>query len=131
MPSSPEYMKKWEEENKERRKEYHKKYREENKVKRYAYNKEYLKTYFRSPKGIYNNQKSSAIHRGIEWLFTFETWWKVWEECGKWDSRGITSGKYCMCRHGDVGPYSAENVYIATQTQNLKDGVKFRKAKVQ
>jgi hypothetical protein len=31
-----------------------------------------------------------------------------------------------MARNGDQGPYSAENVYICTSSQNIKDSYMFR-----
>ena len=67
----------------------------------------------------YCRQKGGAKARGIPWQFTLVQWWDVWKSSGKWDERGI--GGYVMGRFGDVGPYSASNVYICTHAQNTHD----------
>lgn len=68
----------------------------------------------------YGQQRSTAHQRGIEWRFTLASWWKVWQDSGRWSERGRGNG-YCMARRGDVGPYSPENVYICTIGQNFSD----------
>lgn len=65
----------------------------------------------------YSQQRQNAAYRGIEWHFNLWSWWKVWETSGKWSERKRGSG-YCMCRRGDVGPYSPENVFIAPARLN-------------
>lgn len=70
----------------------------------------------------YTQHKSNAKMRGVEFLFTFEQWRDWWIETGKWESRGRGRGKYCMRRHGDVGPYSIDNVFCGTNEENLRDG---------
>ena len=67
----------------------------------------------------YNQQKAGAKSRGIEWLFTFETWREMWEKSGKWEQRGAGKGKYVMSRPGDKGPYSPDNVVIKTHSENV------------
>lgn len=69
----------------------------------------------------YENQKRKAKSRSIDWLFTYETWLDWWKSTGKLAERGRKSSEYCMCRIGDEGPYSPENVYCATNRQNIKD----------
>lgn len=66
--------------------------------------------------------KWNAKMRGIEFLFTFEQWRDWWTATGKWELRGRGRGKYCMRRHGDVGPYSIDNVFCGTNEENLRDG---------
>lgn len=73
-----------------------------------------------SPFRKYQYQKRNARTRGIEWAFTFGEWWSVWERSGKWERRGRGQG-FCMARYGDTGPYSADNVYICTISQNFSD----------
>lgn len=80
----------------------------------------------RIAKQRYSQQKGVAKTRKIEWLFTFESWWKMWSDSGQWINRGRGVGKYCMARKGDVGPYSPENVEIALHTQNSSDASKGR-----
>lgn len=70
----------------------------------------------------FNQHKSNAKMRGIEFLFTFEQWSDWWVATGKWEQRGRGRGKYCMRRHGDTGPYSIDNVFCGTNEENLRDG---------
>lgn len=76
------------------------------------------KDYNRTPKGAYIRQRSNANRRGIPWDFTFETWWEVWEQSGKWEERGVGRSAYAMCRINDEGPYSPGNVEIKAQWEN-------------
>jgi len=73
-----------------------------------------------SPIGVYVNQRRNARRRGIGWQFTLASWWRVWNESGKWPERGRGRG-YCMCRYYDQGPYSPDNCYIATGVENVHD----------
>lgn len=71
----------------------------------------------------YENQRRMAKHRGIEWLFTYKTWCEWWLATGKLHLRGNTKEKpYMMCRIGDKGPYSSDNVYCGTVSNNNQDG---------
>lgn len=83
----------------------------------------------KTPKGKYSFIKRRAKRRGIEFFLSFEEWWKLWQESGHWEERGKKLGNYQMCRHGDEGPYSIGNVYIATISQNMKDSWKNGKIK--
>lgn len=67
----------------------------------------------------YNSQRHGAKQRGIEWLFTYKTWWKVWKDSGRWGRRGVHWGGFVMARPFDKGPYSPENVRIVPTTINL------------
>jgi hypothetical protein len=69
----------------------------------------------------YVQQRCVARTRKIDWLFTFETWWQMWQDSGKWAERGRKLGQYCMARKGDVGPYSPDNVEIVTNSKNSSD----------
>lgn len=66
----------------------------------------------------YTQQRGTARLRGIAWEFNLASWWKVWEESGKWELRGQGSGRYAMARYGDVGPYAPGNVKIITHNEN-------------
>jgi hypothetical protein len=70
----------------------------------------------------YTQHKSNAAQRGVPFLLTFEEWKAIWLESGKWEMRGKGSTKYCMCRYGDKGAYEIGNVFIATNSINLRDG---------
>ena len=69
----------------------------------------------------FRDHKFGAKKRGIDFQFTFDQWYKLWIESGHWEQRGTHSGDYCMGRHGDVGPYSADNVSIITVKKNAND----------
>ena len=84
----------------------------------------YAKRYAKTPKGAYIRQRANARRRGIEWLFTFETWWEVWQNSGKWERRGRNDRQFCMSRKLDWGPYSPENVVIVTMNKNSKNATK-------
>jgi hypothetical protein len=72
----------------------------------------------------YHSHRRGAERRGIDFLFTFEEWWEMWQNSGKWEQRGNFKGQYCMARKGDVGPYSIDNVDIILSSQNSSDGRK-------
>ncbi len=69
----------------------------------------------------YKNQRVCAFNRGIEWQFTYGEWLAVWVASGRLMERGNRGNQYVMCRRGDAGPYSADNVEILTASQNLSD----------
>lgn len=78
------------------------------------------KEYQKTPYYKFMHQRKEAVHqRNIEWNLTFEEWWNIWQNSGHWEERGSLG--YHMCRKGDEGPYSVDNVYIAHHTQNKKD----------
>ncbi len=68
----------------------------------------------------FSMQQKNAKQREIPWEFTLWQWWTLWQESGRWSQRGRGSG-YVMCRKGDVGPYSVDNVFIATGRENSSD----------
>ena len=75
----------------------------------------------KTPVVAYMQQRRSAEYRKIGWEISFADWWRIWQESGKWEQRGRGKTKYVMARLGDSGPYSENNVYITTQSQNCKD----------
>lgn len=82
---------------------------------------EYKAKHAKSPRGRYGAQKAHANARGVAFTLTFEEWWALWEQSGKWHLRGRGVGQYCMARKGDSGGYDPGNVYIALSRRNLKD----------
>jgi hypothetical protein len=69
-----------------------------------------------SPMYGYIHQRKDAGYRGIEWHFTFTTWWAMWQASGKWDDRG--TGQYSMGRTGDAStPFSPATCKITTVSQ--------------
>lgn len=73
----------------------------------------------------FNQQKRTAAERGIEWELTFPEWWALWEPYFK--QRGHQGHGLEMCRKGDMGPYSAENVFIASGLENREMTIGQRK----
>lgn len=71
----------------------------------------------RTPTGAYRQQKVSARARGIAWGLTLWQWWTIWQDSGRWEERGRGHG-YMMCRKGDAGGYTVDNVFIATGRHN-------------
>jgi hypothetical protein len=67
----------------------------------------------------YREQRTHAKSRCIDWQFTFEDWWAMWENSGKWYQRGRCKGQYVMSRKGDIGPYSPNNVDIKLHSENI------------
>jgi hypothetical protein len=63
----------------------------------------------------------SARGRKIPFLFTFEEWWKIWQDSGHWEERGKRADQYCMARFGDKGPYAVGNVRIITKLENDRE----------
>lgn len=86
------------------------------------------KEYEQSPRGKYNRQRANAHKRGIGWELTFPQWWDMWQKSGKWEQRGREAGQYYMCRFGDTGPYSDDNVRIDTMSSNALESWAVRKA---
>lgn len=74
----------------------------------------------------WKTQEYNAIARGVLFEITFEDWLSVWLESGHWYERGKGNGAYCMCRKGDTGPYSKDNVRIDTIENNSIEAHKGR-----
>lgn len=72
------------------------------------------------PLQAYRYQERTARYRNIGWEFNFGSWWKVWQDSGKWAERGRGRG-YCMSRINDEGPYAPWNVRICTGVENVKE----------
>ena len=70
-----------------------------------------------TPRGKYVDSRQNARRRGIEWFLSFDEWWAAWEPY--WPERGRDG--YMMCRKVEPGPYSVENIYIGTSSQNQID----------
>lgn len=73
---------------------------------------------YRTPTYAFQTQRTNALSRNIQWDLKLWDWWQVWQASGKWDQRGKGKDRYVMCRFKDDGPYSVDNVYIATHSNN-------------
>ena len=67
----------------------------------------------------FQNQKVTAKHRGIPFLFTFEEWVEWWGD--DFALRGRKGHELVMARNGDIGPYAIGNVTKTTASKNCKD----------
>lgn len=74
----------------------------------------------RTPLGAFARQRHNASTRGIAWELKLWEWWTIWQRSGRWEQRGRGQG-YCMCRRGDIGPYSADNVFIDLMAHNSSE----------
>ena len=75
------------------------------------------KAYHDGPHHKFQKQRWHAQQRGVEWLLTFEQWWAFWKEF--WHLRGRRRDCLCMCRYGDTGPYSVDNVFLWSHGGNV------------
>ena len=68
-------------------------------------------------------QKNGAKLRGIEWNMSFEEWdhWWMLNGIDKNFPTLHSAEQLCMCRKGDQGSYSLDNVYCASRKQNAID----------
>lgn len=78
--------------------------------------RKYNAKYKYTPVSRYNAQKQTAKRRDISFNLTFEEWWTIWKPF--WNNRGREKDNLVMCRYGDTGAYSVENVYIDTYGNN-------------
>ena len=76
------------------------------------------KKYRDSDRGKYTKARRNALDRGVEWLFDFDSWLKVWKDSGHYSERGRGPGQYQMARRGDCGPYAEWNVVIVRMESN-------------
>lgn len=83
--------------------------------------------YTKTPKHAYSQHRSNAKARGIEWEFTFEEWWAMWEP--HFWNRGNKKWMFHMCRYRDRGPYSPGNCRIDTIEENRKEYFEHRRTK--
>ena len=64
----------------------------------------------------YCENRNSARTRRIDWTLTFDEWWGLWKD--HYHLRGLGAGKMNLCRNGDVGGYTVDNVRIDTCEAN-------------
>lgn len=76
------------------------------------------KRYRESDRGKYTKARLTALKRGVEWLFDFDSWLATWKDSGHYAERGRGAGSYQMARKGDCGPYAPWNVVIVRMESN-------------
>lgn len=82
-----------------------------------------------TPIARYIQHRSNVKRDNITWDISLWDWWNIWNESGKYTSRGRGKNGFCMTRKEDKGSYTKDNVYITTISENLKDGFKSRGGK--
>lgn len=70
----------------------------------------------------YQNQRSNAKRRGIDFNLTFDEWTIWWQNTGKLHLRGRSKGCYVMGRKGDTGPYQLDNIICISFGENSTQG---------
>lgn len=70
----------------------------------------------------YNDQKGSAFKRGIPFNLTFEQWdnWFLSQGVDRNIPQGKDGSCWCMCRFNDTGAYDLNNIYLDTNSNNVK-----------
>ncbi|MEZ0602940.1 hypothetical protein ACAX43_12415 [Paraburkholderia sp. IW21] len=80
---------------------------------------------YNAQKGTVSNGKRVDLNGNeIKFKLTFEEWFQVWIDSGKWEQRGTKRGQYCMSRYNDLGDYEIGNVFIQLHSENI---LEFRK----
>jgi hypothetical protein len=77
----------------------------------------------RSDRKKYTSHKSSAKFRGIDFKLTFEEWFDIWQKSGHYHERGRGVGSYVMSRIQDKGAYEVGNVFIQSNSDNVKQAM--------
>lgn len=78
-----------------------------------------------SARARFAQHKARARARGIEFEFTFDEWWAIWEP--RFFERGPRKGQLGMCRTRDQGAYRSGNVRLDTPKGNAGDRVLMRR----
>jgi hypothetical protein len=75
----------------------------------------------------YHRHKGVAKQRNVPFELSYDEWINTWLQSGKYDLMGCGTGKYCMSRYNDIGPYAVNNVFIQLHSNNCRDANKGRK----
>ena len=78
----------------------------------------YYQRHRHEPEYKYRAHRANARARNILFLLTFDQWWELWKQSGKWKKRGWSYGQYVMARPGDQGAYEIGNVIICLAETN-------------
>lgn len=73
-----------------------------------------------SRRRAYACAKAQAKYRGEPWNFTMESWLKIWDDAGAWDSKGSNLGKLCMSRRDLTLPWEPANVDLVTRSESSR-----------
>lgn len=68
----------------------------------------------------YSNQKAQAKHRGDEWAFDENTWYKLWMDSGYSEHLGRGVHNYCMVRKDTTEAWGPHNCMIVQRRLHMK-----------
>ncbi len=73
-------------------------------------------------KARFRDQRKAAAKRGIAFNLTYEQWynWYLSQGVDKNIRQGKDGNCWCMCRFNDSGPYELGNIYLDTNSNNVK-----------
>lgn len=71
-----------------------------------------------SPVAKYRAKRGHAKLNNIDWDLSLSDWWKIWQDSGKWDSKGLSKGGYVMTRKDTSLPYTKDNATIMTLSES-------------
>ncbi len=69
----------------------------------------------------FKQQRNRAKSRGVAWELPYWEWLQIWRDSGHLNDRGVHKGQWVMARHGDAGPYAADNVKIVRCETNNRE----------
>jgi hypothetical protein len=69
----------------------------------------------------YENKLSAAKKGKIEFCLTLEEFQSLFKTEEQWLNYGLKKGGYMLCRKIEPGPYSIDNVYLGTPSDNNRD----------
>jgi hypothetical protein len=65
-----------------------------------------------SLRGQFSRQKANAISRGVNWELSFDDWYRIWEDSGKYHERGRLTGQYALVRKNPDVSFNLNNIHI-------------------
>lgn len=78
--------------------------------------------YTMTARRAYHNKKKDAKERNIAFLLTFKEYYDWFKSHGIDKNIPQVNDKNakCMCRKNDIGPYTLDNIYLDTMSNNSK-----------
>jgi hypothetical protein len=103
----------------EKRLAYHREYSKNLTIEQRKKKSEAQKLWWKTDYGKYKSHQRRAVRCKKDFQISFDEWLAIWKDSNHYEERGPTG--YVMCRFGDIGPYSKDNVYIAKASENKRD----------
>jgi len=103
----------------EKRKAYHSNYNKNLSPEQRKQKAEKQRQWWKTDYGKYKSHQRRALRSNIPFEISFDEWLNVWKLSGHYEERSPTG--YVMCRKGDMGSYSKDNVFIAHASHNKQD----------